>query len=481
MLKRLLLTTILFLAPTLHASEYVLYKDGVKDGKAVMLPLDEKEHAAAYQVLMKYQFPMSLCHDLEKELSEKELAALDASEEKFLQSRMPAEIKVAFIPKVVYELLFLKFFLEDLVNSKVFAQECPGNLCQKIRNRTIPHPSSFKELEVFFKGHNNDWGAHTNYTLDSYHQYLSKGLEQIPTTDSMGHNYTYLRWHEAQYRQAMANFNNDEHILAFHNKFNTAIVGYLHTVPLPQEFDRLITLLVTDIVKIYNHNACKNIYSHHNLMLELQTWLLHELTTYQFIQERHVPIFKAIARNESQAHAHNKWLIYRGTIGLYPLIDSTLTKHQNYECHSLSYGNSALCGLLYDCKQPSTLAYRHAVSGAFGLACGYTLAINKKEYRLKGTPYPLFFIAPFTTLSGLCLRGDQFHPRTKVTGKFSYYGGHIENAYLRADNQRYPSALAFEKEFQDYLAKNISFFKDRPTVAEIASQPKRILQPHSRL
>lgn len=107
MKKLLLLLFTLITAPALYASEYILYKDVVIDGKTAMAPLDAIEHASAYAVLMHYQFPMSLCHDLEKELDAKELAALDASEENFLQSKMPAGVKVAFVPKVVYELLAL--------------------------------------------------------------------------------------------------------------------------------------------------------------------------------------------------------------------------------------------------------------------------------------------------------------------------------------------------------------------------------------
>jgi len=103
--KKLLISIFILCTVQVAHAEYILFKKAANSaGKTVMQPLTEAEHAQAYPLLMKYQFPMSLCHDLEKELSKEELALLDRNEEAFIRSKLPKGIEIAFIPTVIYEL-----------------------------------------------------------------------------------------------------------------------------------------------------------------------------------------------------------------------------------------------------------------------------------------------------------------------------------------------------------------------------------------
>ncbi len=151
-----LIVLIVVCSQQVHA-EYLLYK---LDSEGNMQTINKIEHAQTYPILTKYQFPMSLCYQFTGE----ELKELDANEEAFIQAKMPKDIKVAFIPKTLYELLFYRFISETENDKRKEIWKC------------------FSAIEAsFWKNHfNNDQNVVSLHYIfnEKITTYLRKDLEK---------------------------------------------------------------------------------------------------------------------------------------------------------------------------------------------------------------------------------------------------------------------------------------------------------------
>jgi bifunctional non-homologous end joining protein LigD len=387
-LPQLLFILFSFLAPALHASEYILYKEGQgrEADKPVMIPLDAKEHAQAYEVLMKYQFPMSLSRDVAKDLTRDELALLDTNEERFLQSKMPAGVKVLSIPKVVYELLLLS------------------------------SPTWHEALKELYR---------------VYFRLAGPTFAWFITDESRFDTSRAVQW-LAHPMSVKTHFDVNNYALEYLNK-NPFKLDEAHIASLIQDFkdDKIRQELLEQKSVITN-----------------------------------------IALQEQAAHRAGDMFLYRGTTPFAAkdgslLIDSTLK--DSALSHSISYGSSMFTGFFAD-KGTSPICYMLPLKCADFIntqAVGYALKINKADYRSNGNSSHLFFIPPLNTLSSVVLRGEYFHPRSKITSLECTVG--LKSGKLCAERAKNFTYLLtaytrdkdeHEKNFQSYLRANLILLKD---------------------
>lgn len=419
-MKKLLLFIALITTSLIQASEYILYKEGTtKDNKKLMLLLNEQEHAAAYDVLTNYQFPMSLCSNATQKLSTKELAALDANEEQFLQSKMPAGVKVAFIPKVLYELLFLKFYMDDVINNTT-ANTASTNSSHKENNNT----KEYDLLELY-------------YYTSAYRDQL------VPLITKNG-------WDQQAYYKGVYSLVSENSTRNLHYQLNTRITNYLdhpHTLNIKSNINKL-TQEIMQSLQSYSHKPV-------NVVMR---------TLQGYIQKKYSPehLFYTIAIHEIEAHNKNAWLLYRGT---HPLsathVDATIS---GQHFHSISYGSSFFGNILGDLgANPYFFTIKSSI--------GYTCMVSKADYRQQGLSHALFFIPPFSTLVSWALQGEFTHPRTKIHTSVEQAKNHIAGngihgvkelpiECLFTNKQKFKTAADFEKTFQTYLTKNIRIIKD---------------------
>jgi hypothetical protein len=118
---------ILCTAPFVCA-EYLL----VKETPERLIPLTEQEHASAYDILMKYQFPMNTnpAWHLEQELNPQELEAMFTNEHSFLQEKITQAlgqaVKVTFIPTTLYEVLIITILEKTSLDFPSFSSCSPA-------------------------------------------------------------------------------------------------------------------------------------------------------------------------------------------------------------------------------------------------------------------------------------------------------------------------------------------------------------------
>lgn len=455
-IKKLIMVATLVATSLLQASEYILYKEGMKDNKKIMLPLNEKEHTAAYEVLINYQFPMSLCSNATQELSAKELAALDANEEQFLQSKMPAGVKVAFIPKVLYELLFLKFYMDDAAKARYIPWY-------------INSYEGFIQADIYPKPSEAEYEAGI---IDSYTKRAHRDLLGLNyggwkyRKDLVPHTKSNNAWDQEAYHRGVYYMLLEDFTRNIHQQLNTRILTYLQPTYL-QTLKDTITQLTQDIITLVKQSTHDQIQTIYYLK--------------KYMQAEHADLFYTVAIKEIEAHKNNAWLLYRGVNPLSATcIDATSNANH---FHSNSYGPSFLGGIIGDCSAMGTVPYFYAINRSFGYAC----MVSKADYRQQKLSHDLFFIPPFNTVTSWGLQGEFTHPRTKVHtsaeqakeySMFSLKAGGINGPRelpiecLFADKQKFKTAAALEATFQKYVAQHIRIIKDdreTPSVAATAT------------
>lgn len=199
-------------------AEYILYKT---NNQNEISALTQEEHKAAYEILIKYQFPTCLCYQDQIKLTKEEAELYKKSEEEFIQSKLPQNIKIKFIPTVIYELLFYNFY-------------------------TV---ANF-ELNLDF--------------INNYYIYLMQ-------------NKLHKTWNNKKYLTAMAKFNEEKDMIKLHNIINDKILGHLkdnnlfnnknlisiipNLIKNISKSDRLITIIEKDI-SIFEYIALSEYNAH---------------------------------------------------------------------------------------------------------------------------------------------------------------------------------------------------------------------------
>ncbi len=454
---------LLFLATLLGSTiainaEYLVYKEiRSEDGAPTMTPLTESEHAIVYPILMRYQFPMSLCHDLEKELHPTEFAQLAASEEEFIRHQIETEIKrgtlpvgtkIAFIPNTLYELLFLHTYIENLVQSYFFSPfhnvpkkgttHAPSYCFYQKDCRGEKHYNTLRssyDYEYHYDQHNFDYGmGHLNQA------YLRSLKETFP--DAQHKNY----FDEATYLACIYKLIRLPIMQQYHHKTQTALIKLLQSV------ENLTPVGCNNLVTNYTHKL-QSLFTK-NIPRDREKRDINVPSILEHINHSRIPMLQHIIREEAKAHDMGNWLLFRGTNPRSSTrLNSTLI---NNNPHSVSYGNYLFSGSIFD----------KVLGCPFDFICestiGYVVSITKADYMKNNKIRALFFIQSLPSFLSACATGEDYHPRTKIFALpdgIEQIAGHdfyfeLPCNYLLTNHSYFSSAQQLENYFQEYLQRH---------------------------
>ncbi|MDR3646443.1 MAG: hypothetical protein P4L22_02800 [Candidatus Babeliales bacterium] len=254
-------------------AEYILYKT---NNQNEISALTQEEHDQSYKILIKYQFPTCLCYQDQIKLTKEEDELYKKSEEEFIQTKLPENIKIKFVPTVIYELLFYNFYLES-----------------KFTLKTSFIPVLYKEC-------------------------LKKN--NIGETSC---------WDYKRYLIAMAKFNEDKNIIDIHYKINIFILFYLKNNNL---FDKknlisIISSLIKNINNMFDIINCKRL-----LVFQYGAYFQEDRVNLSKIDKKDIDFFEQVALVEYNAHMLGDILLFRGTGGN----DSTRNHRLSYGCSFLT-------------------------------------------------------------------------------------------------------------------------------------------------
>jgi hypothetical protein len=205
--------------------------------------------------------------------------------------------------------------------------------------------------------------------------------------------------------------------------------------------------------------------------------------TQEFIDSLKEPISKFLLHEslklEYEAHKNNSFLIYRGTAAFnYKddksslILDNIPVKLNNrYQANSLCYGTTLLAAVFH--SYYGACAHKYCAKKT-NLA--YALQIKKNDYLNKKTPYDIFYIPPYSTLSGLFESGNLFHARTRIdagstaTAATNYFLKQTKKSLQSEDNIKTRKLLLSELETWELDAAYFSSTKSRLSLQKLEKQ-----------
>lgn len=390
---KFLLSISLMLFNTVSA-EYILYKkvnDGISNFE-IDNKNDIEKYNKALNVIMNWQFPMSLNHLNEiQKLPKYELINLCKNEIGFIRERLLEaglnNIEIGYIPTTLYEIIILGSNLKKDVNELPAFDISPSD-------------------EVLDK-------ILANNPLD----FFQRSLKKI----------NYLKF-----------VPNNKNLVSLKLKINNKIFDLLYRY-INDESD-------IDEASIYKVNLFKKYFNElfHDLYYNFNYQYENGKVEAQFLKfnpdEIAVHLYRMMLQ-EQEAFDHGKFLIYRGSSYI---IDSLKTTEGSlsFQTNGLSYGNTLFAGFLRD-YDACAFAYMfdigfylyHEANPPFirKNVVGYVVPINKFEYlKTNSNLRGLFFIPPIDTLIGLVATDEYFHARAfdalpvNSTKQESYFSKYLE-------------------------------------------------------
>lgn len=456
-------------------TEYIVYLEGKRNEKK-QLPkrIYEKVY---YDVLMRYQFPMSTrdIPNLKNELSQQEFNLLCVDERKFLENKckkINKNLRVKFIPTTLYEMLFAKLCIEQLLDWYAKKEEKPTSKNFSIARKEIP--LSFRELflnpprtitcksnEEFAKEHRNlinqkpKWGRLfivKRVVLDE-----KKGEVSVYFTDTEGKNeethiYNSKKCKEKKFLEIVK----PAEPISFNT--NNAILSYLNEHKDDIKLEKVIDNLFFLKSKTQKHFANMKKNYHFHAYFRFLNLLTRDVIAFRGLEGGEKGIAKAkklllewftsVINIEKEANAKGDFVISRGTPGCDNRIDKIL---EEYGHTGLSFGNSLMAGGIRDTSGKPATAFNFFLWKK--RVIGYLLLINKKEYFDEDSFISrIAQISPWPTLVGLFSQGEGFHPRLLAKG-------------LKESES--------EETFQRYLSKHARIIKNESKFSENELLPYR--------
>jgi len=444
---RIMLLCALFLVQASLHAEYVFYKE-VKESdekSSGIKSLTQEEHQKVFAIQQKYQFPMNLCYreQLTKELDGKTLELLLTDEQTFIQKCLSDGMKVAFIPGTLYELFFLKCYLEEIYENTKSGGLVTFSAWCSIRKKQVDSYYSMSSLEgqrQFYEEFCKEFKISVGLAyLDCAYQFICKNLKK--------------EWSDEMYFSAMAALNNDVFVQQRYWYINTMLLNYfgqknVDIKDLNAHFDILAQDIFCQIVEILN--KCRSL--HKNWPSTDECQIVRQFLVGNLMSPIDLVLIKQTIAYEYQEHQRGDFPVYRGTNPHAEKLDSVIDLDGDKEIYSLSYGNSLFSGLILECDSRGAMPFRYI----HVREAGYLLPVSKKDYFMKNKiPYDLLFVAPLNTLLGLALKGEVFHSRSRVLvlDGFKIHGFYQgceipENLLLKTS---YSSHTDFEQDFQKLL------------------------------
>lgn len=393
-------------------AEYIYYK---KVANNIQKALEYDEHKKIYPILNK-MFPISIKHILEikKELSEEEFAFLCTNEREFLEDRMQKKlrdksVRVAFIPTTLYEMLYMKFWGECVLDGMRKQGKKFIDMLYRYKRRV--GQLSYQEIKQY---------------------YMDIPLAPFIIVPSISEtSFTHL-------------------------EMNKKLVEYFSE----RQVEKIdCRQLYSEICELFDELRKEKKKGQFYSYLFMGDGIVRMLRF--FVEENRrraaMQILPKAVAIEFEAHKLGAFVIYRGTCGFENRLDK-IKKKKIFDSYGLpdgrnnksvlagkytglSYGSTLLAGLLGGDYGAVAFNYitKERSSSDFSLY-GYGLLINKKEFFEESSFISrILYMPSHSTLSGWGCTGEDFHPRI------------YDDRLLEGEN---------EKTFQDFLSKNARIIKN---------------------
>ncbi len=437
------MTFIILMLTFLLQGEYIFYKI------AKPYQLTREEHNTIYGKLIRYTFPANT--NPINQYDAQEYQEMFRHEHAFLEKQLPSDIKVQFIPTILYELVVARLWTQfNLVLSHT-------------SNKGEQYYSSifkFPESRLFWKR------VLVECTMENPVKKIFRDMNEVWLKDK--------KWRQQKREKKSYDLYNSmnihEDIQAFHLLINNGILIFLHEHHIPIEQLQEEGRSIIDHLDTYFgafERKLDLIFSG----LDIESALSMGIVQKGLLEE--------VASLEWEHHAKGNFLLYRGTNRLHERggkIDSTITRRENnLYPNSISYGNTLYAALFGDdCKEKGAMAYHYVKQADLS----YVLLVNKYGY-VTANVKNIFFIPPITTLVGLLAQGELFHTRTKgvihqndpklcgiwfLSGTGPYY---IPSFLMRADTCDWN---VHEMQFSEYLLTHMHILHNKTDYAWDALQ-----------
>jgi len=372
-------------------SEYIFYN--FVDGHRI--PLSEDEHAIAYPVINRFQFPMSArCSiDLEEELSPEGFELLCDDERRFieikLQETLGPDVRVETITPTLFTVLFCLLFLEPVYQG-VTSEEANSYWEKLDEDYESLLPLHLIEIiNADFTG-NRFMSFHNEHSDDEeYNERIEESFKIITGTAKQNHYET-----------------------------NVAIVLYFERNGLTNSAQIDMRQVLIDINRMWSKieksfekreiddwriSKQFDIYSRIKLLGRLV-----QLVPSAATDERSLQIFERMDEIEQEAISTGKFAISRGSGGFERHLDKIFGKR------NLSFGNDLFAGCMDSCggygrKPACSYMYMNDKT-----TIGYAILLDKRVFLKKEEDdfYPVKIrLSLLPSNVGLCSEGESFHPR----------------------------------------------------------------------
>lgn len=405
------------------------------------------------QVLLKYQWPMSLASDLTEEEKDELLAENKAyAEELFIEKKLRERIKeidlvVVFLPTSLYELYELVEFFNsckqdpDIVTLRGYFNRGMGF---RLRSEGMINPRTGMVLPFAKKAKEDTSNEHANVFMKAviaFNRKIKSNLHQFDNTitkalnESIANDKTANQIRKNIFKE-YASINNSFYATDPLKKSEEPVMNFNFTI---------ITFLSKHIPGFFNEQTrdalTRKIFEHRYKIIGdmvndfnkvYKSFCLYD--THSHTSQLNINIISQVVDLEYQAQKINKALLFRGS----SLIVSPIGKGQvaevaghslhiptdgidleteilkSYKNNSLPYsislGNSLFAGYV---NNQGGCAYSYmTMKGSKGENIGIILFINKKD-QYEHDSSNLFFVPPLATVVSLFEYGVLFHPRVK--------------------------------------------------------------------
>lgn len=388
-------------------SEYVVFN--IQDN--ARLATTEKQYTQVFKkVLGRYQFPMCLKHEDERNWSPTNLCKQAIGVEELTCG-------MALIEKCLRE--------EDTANVQYFLSQYPlaTSIVAMLQEEQLT-TSEFDELkngvatkgeELFLKEKITELDKDIDLLFIPKTLYELFMLKTILEQSVQGQNLI-----KACQRGNRSPIDYLSKIVSGQNKINTVIIEWLNNNEIdtfmnvcPERIQHIVASLVEELKRLSD-------------TLEEPKKLLENIRKVIFNFDKAQKLMVRAIEIEISAQKKGQFVLYRGTNGFGPYIDLPDSREFRDAIHILtpagkrrfsmsyrSFGKSLFAGFEAEVKGDSTGVGAN-VFDYFRLAkIGYAVTIDIQEYYNKGLVYRLFDIPSMSTFHDLLLEGETFHPITK--------------------------------------------------------------------
>ncbi|MCK4517486.1 hypothetical protein KAT92_01825 [Candidatus Babeliales bacterium] len=457
-------------------AEYLVYRMTNEKPEAIT---DKAEHKKIFNIFMRYQYPMRTnpSFEIEKELSQKEIDLMKESEQEFLehlvQTRVSDDLRVLFVPTVLYELFLIRFFINP----------------DQLKENLTEEDYSSEELFLTSRG---------NFFLNRYLRQRKNKIDDLK-------NIAASKAKE-EYEKQVTALNTSDDLCFAHHILNKHLFSYILnrvdfdgqklTTETSQKIFKNFYLELSEFKKVYisNNENLETYWKKH-----VGNHLLWDNTSNKKDQKQ---IVSRAIEIEYEAESSNLHILYRAakihvSNDFKKYIDSSISSNYTTDystpycitsCSSyiISYSSNLFSGSYEDFKSGCS----YPIMGSLRHKLGIAIFIDKSAIN-----NDLFFIPAYNTLVNTLLgKGEFYHPRSKMTQtqlnhettgleRYNELGGNFDLFF-----QFLTTSLSEEQkdfEYSSFISKNTRFLTSKINITQEDIRnlelEKELLRNHAKL